>query len=118
MELKFVQSGLKRVFSYSYLVAALLTLLWCAYRGIVAPDTLLLPLILMSAAPLIQRLIPFDDWQVPHHKLRLPRVSFLVLSSMAAILLFGAPETLLLWLALINLGGFLLDTYWASFERR
>lgn len=109
---------MKRVFSGIYLSFAFLTLVWCLYRGAISPDPLLLPLIVMAAAPLIQRLIPFDDWQVVHHKVRLPRVSLLVLLSMAGLLLFADTSSRVLWLGLANLGGFLLDTYWASYDRR
>ena len=112
-----MRCGLKKVFSISYLLGAGLTLLWCLYNGAVDPHPLVVPLLVMAAAPIGQRLIPFDDWQVAHHKVRLPRVSLLVLSGMAVILLFADLNSMILSLALLNLGGFVLDTYWASFDR-
>jgi len=112
-----VHFGLKKIFSIGYLLGAGLTLLWCLYSGAFDPNPLLVPLLVMAAGPLGHRLIAFDDWQVAHHKVRLPRVSLLVLSGMAVILLFADRNSTILLLALLNLGGFVLDTYWASFDR-
>lgn len=64
---------------------------------------------------MVQRFFPFDTPVVAHHKVRLPKVSLLVFLGLGALLLTAA-KGLVLWLALVNVGGFLLDTYWACVE--
>ena len=70
-------------------------------------------LLVMSVLPALQRLMAFDSLSVPHHKVRLPRVSLGVLLGMGVVLLTVDGGGAALWLALANLGAFLLDTYWA-----
>jgi hypothetical protein len=70
--------------------------------------------LVLAIAPILQKLFGFDQWRVPHHKVRLPLVSLCVFVSMALVLLTTNQESALLTLALANLGGFLLNTYWAE----
>lgn len=73
-----------------------------------------LGILLMSAAPAIHRFRPYDAHLVPHHKVRLPRVSLLVMAGLGWVLVTVTETGWQLWLAFANLGGFLLNTYWAT----
>lgn len=71
-------------------------------------------LLLIAVAPFFQAITGYDVMIVPHHKVRLPKTSFLVLLGLAIILLTVGKSSRTLWLGLINIAGFLLDTYWAK----
>lgn len=75
-----------------------------------APTFAAFALVLVVSAPLLQLLIGFDVYQVPHHKVRLPITSLLVLSGRGAVLVGIDSRGPVLWLTLANLGAFLLDT--------
>ncbi|MCV6605945.1 MAG: hypothetical protein OIF34_11610 [Porticoccaceae bacterium] len=64
-------------------------------------------------APMVNLVFPYDKKNSPHHKVKLPMVSLLVMLSVALVLLTVPERGLALWLTLGCLGGFLLDTYWA-----
>ncbi len=96
------------VIYWGLLGVALPVALW---RLIVSPTWAWAGVLMVAGAPLAYRLRPYDELLVPHHKVRLPRVSALVLSGLALVLLTSAPGPAL-WLALAGVGGFLLHTYW------
>lgn len=81
-----------------------------------APTLAACALVLLAFAPLLQLLFGYDAYQVPHHKVRLPVTSLLVLVGLGVVLVSIDSRGAVLWLALANVGAFLLDTYWARAE--
>lgn len=70
--------------------------------------------LLMALAPLLQFIFRWDR-QVPMNaKLKQPLVSLLVMLGIAALLLLVPAPGEALWLGLAILGGYMLDTYWAT----
>ena len=74
----------------------------------------LLGLIVMAISPLLQLLTGYDIFEVPHYKVRLPKTSLLVFLGLATVIVSIDGRTPVLWLAFLNLGAFLLTTYWAK----
>lgn len=69
---------------------------------------------LSAAAPLVNRLWPFDRGFSLNMKVKMPLVSLFVMLGVAWVLLTVPERGWPLWLVLGTLGSFLLDTYWAS----
>lgn len=92
-----------------YCVSALLAV----WQLVISMQWLWVGVVLIAAAPAAQVMFSFDRLQVPHHKVRLPLVSVLVFAGLALVLLTTAQSDFALWLALANVGVFLLDAYWA-----
>lgn len=67
----------------------------------------------VALPPLVQKITPYDSIQT-HGKLRLPKVSLMVLLGIALLLLTAPGAEWSLLLGLLCLGSYLLDTYWAS----
>ncbi len=105
---------IKTLFSSAYL--ALVSVATAVALGFLLLDfQLVWPGVLLTCLPpLVQRFYPFDTGPQIHHKVRLPRVSLLVLLGVAWVLLTVSEYGLPLWLTLGCLGGFLLNTYWAE----
>ena len=111
------QFGLfKGTFIKGYLLLAAVTAIACLGQLFIFHHQPLvwLGVLTISSAPIINRLMPFDVKSVPHHKVRYPRVSLLVFCGLALVLIFIAERGIPLWLALANVGGFLLVAYWAE----
>ena len=72
-----------------------------------------LVVLLAALAPLVNRLWPYDDGSSQNTKVKLPKVSLLIMIGVAWVLLTVAERGWPLWLILGVLGGFLLNTYWA-----
>jgi len=72
-----------------------------------------LGVLLTSAAPLVNRIWPYDANVSVNSKVRLPLVSLMVMLGVAWVLLTISDRSWPLWLALGSLGSFLLHTYWA-----
>lgn len=105
---------MKAVFTHLYLVLALTVSLVAAWWLVVSPLHLTwLGVLLTGIAPLLNRLFPYDQSVSLHHKVKLPRVSALVLIGLAVVLLTVPERGWPIWLALAATGGFLLDSYWA-----
>lgn len=69
--------------------------------------------LLAALAPLVNRFWTYDDGSSMSTKVRLPKVSLLVMLGVAWVLLTVPERGWPLWLLLGILGGFLLNTYWA-----
>lgn len=72
-----------------------------------------LGVLLAALAPLVNRFWAYDDGSSMSAKVRLPKVSLLVMLGVAWVLLTVPERGWPLWLLLGILGGFLLHTYWA-----
>ncbi len=73
-----------------------------------------LGVLLAALAPLVNRFWLYDDGSSTSDKVRLPKVSLLVMLGVAWVLLTVSERGWPLWLVLGILGGFLLNTYWAA----
>jgi hypothetical protein len=109
---------MKKLFSvifYVWLIAALCsTLFYCATNlGVEVFDIAWLGVLLAALAPLVNRFWTYDDGSSMSAKVRLPKVSLLVMLGVAWVLLTVPERGWPLWLILGILGGFLLNTYWA-----
>ena len=71
-------------------------------------------IVLMASLPLSQLIFHWDRQLSANGKLRLPVISLLVLLCLALLLLVLPGPGLAISLAIIALGCFLLDTYWAQ----
>ena len=105
---------MKKNFTRAVLALHTVTLIWGALVLFQTFSVVSCGLILIALAPCVQAVIPFDSLQVPHHKVRLPLVSLVVFCGLAVMLLSAGQTSSLLWLGLLNVGAFLLDTYWAK----
>lgn len=105
---------MKTVFNKAYGLLVWLTAVVAVTMLLLSPRLPWLGVLLMSAAPAVQQLHPYDAFAVPHHKARLPRVSLLVMAGLGWVLVTVTDRGWELWLAFANLGGFLLNTYWAT----
>lgn len=85
--------------------------LWLLWSGFQLPAT---GLLLIAAAPVLHQVYPCDNLHVPHHKVRLPRVSLAVMCGLALVLLSVAERGPVLWLSFANVAGYLLHTYWVQ----
>ncbi|MEH6529341.1 MAG: hypothetical protein V7718_05295 [Porticoccus sp.] len=108
------------IFFYVLLVAALGSTVFYSVMfysatnvDINAFDVAWLGVLLAALAPLVNRLWPYDDGSSQNTKVKLPKVSLLVMIGVAWVLLTVAERGWPLWLILGVLGGFLLNTYWA-----
>lgn len=89
------------VLTAGFFIGNQLHLQWLALMGV-------------ALAPLIQLIAPYDTKAPENPKVRLPRVSLLVFSGFALLLLFIPTAGLALWLGLSCLGSYLLNVYWAT----
>ena len=103
----------KRAFSLITVVAHAGILVYALVRGVAGFSWTAAGLVLVSTAPLLQRLLKLDSLRVTHHKVRLPRVSLAVFTGLALILLSADKQSDMIWLGFVGVGLFLLDTYWA-----
>ena len=104
---------IKRLFSALVLWGQAASLLWAGWSLYIGQGVLAAGLLLIAGGPCVQALTGWDQRVVPHHKVRLPVISLVVFVGLALMLLTGSTSSSLLWLGLLNIGGFLLDTYWA-----
>ncbi len=102
---------MKALFAVAYWCLLLVMLPVSIWQLVSSPAWPWVGPLLVAAAPLCHRLVPCDRLRVPHHKVRLPRISLLVLGGLALVLLLGEPGAALWW-TLAGVGGFLLHTYW------
>jgi len=105
---------LKRVCSYLFLawmLASTAIALVALLREFALPW---LGVLLSAAAPLVNRVLPFDRGFSMNMKVKMPLVSLFVMLGVAWVLLTVPERSWPLWLVLGTLGSFLLDTYWAS----
>lgn len=105
---------LKIIFRFSFVVWSAIAAGLAVYFLVVQPAIFWVGVLVAGLAPLVNMVLPYDRRQSPHHKVKLPRVSLLVLLGFALVLLTIPERGAALWLALGCVGGFLLDTYWAQ----
>ena len=105
---------LKIIFRCSFAVWAAIAVTLAVYLLVLQPAAPWIGVLLAGLAPLVNMVWPYDRRRSPHHKVKLPVVSLLVLLALAWVLLTVDQRGAALWLALGCVGGFLLDTYWAS----
>ncbi len=105
--------SLKKLFSLTVTALAVASLCWALWVLVADVTAPWLGLCLVSGGMLFQQLTGLDRLRVPHHKVRLPMTSLAVLAGLALILLTVEQRGAVLWLGFANVGGFLLDTYWA-----
>lgn len=82
---------------------------WMVISGLLLPS---LGLLIIAFGPLLQWLAEVDTVYVPYHKVRLPGISVLVLAGLALILVTVDRDSEIIWLGFLNVGAFLLATYW------
>ena len=70
--------------------------------------------LLAALAPLLNKLWVYDNDDSINTNVRLPKVSLLVMMGVAWVLLTISDRGWPLWFVLGILGGFLLNTYWAT----
>lgn len=88
---------------------------YCAMSfGIVGFDIAWLGVLLAALAPLINWRWPYDDGLSMSDKVKLPKVSLLVMLGVAWVLLTVSDRGWSLWWVLGILGGFMLNTYWSE----
>ncbi|UTW46269.1 hypothetical protein KFE80_05120 [bacterium SCSIO 12696] len=104
---------LKMIFRASFIFWALVSVCASAFLLFTQPAIYWAGPLVAGLAPMINLVLPYDTQRSAHHKVKLPRVSLLVMLSVALVLLTIPERGLALWLTLGCLGGFLLDTYWA-----
>ena len=104
---------LKLIFRASFIFWAALAVCAAVYFLIVQPAVYWLGPLVSGLAPLVNVVFPYDTKLSPYQKVKLPKVSLLVLLGVALVLLTVPERGPALWLVLGCLGGFLLDTYWA-----
>lgn len=105
---------LKLIFRATFFFWAAVAVCASAYFLITAPAIYWVGPLVAGLAPLVNMVFPFDTKESANKKVRLPKVSLLVLLSVALVLLTIPERGPALWLVLGCLGGFLLDTYWAE----
>jgi hypothetical protein len=104
---------MKKIFSgmyYGWLCVALIVAL---YQLSMAFHLVWLGVLVVVAAPLLNKVWCYDSGESINQKVRFPKVSLLIMVGMAWVLLTLPERGWPLWLALGGLGGFLLHTYWA-----
>ena len=105
---------LKLIFRASFIFWASLAVCTAAYFLFAQPALYWGGSLVAGLAPLINLVFPYDAQVSAHQKVKLPKVSLLVMLSVALVLLTIPERGPALWLTLGCLGGFLLDTYWAK----
>ncbi len=118
---------MKKLFSiafYSWLIVALCVALLAALMnaGFTDVETDLehgfdiawLGVFVAALAPLLNKFWIYDDDASMNTKVHLPKVSLLVMIGVAWVLLTVSERGWPIWFVLGILGGFLLNTYWAS----
>ncbi|WP_438951998.1 hypothetical protein [Porticoccus sp.] len=109
---------MKKLFSLFFFTWSAIALLASLVGLFVLRDIVWLGVLFSSGAPLLNRIRPYDDGYSVNRKLRQPLVSLLVMSGVAWVLLTVPGGEWSLWLVLGVLGGFLLNTYWASVDEK
>lgn len=104
---------LKLIFRATFVLWAGLALIVSFYLLFTQPAVYWAAVLVAALAPLVNMVFPYDKQISAHHKVKLPKVSLLVLLSLAVVLLTIPERGPALWLVLGCVGGFLLDTYWA-----
>ena len=95
----------------SWMALAAAISLWMLFQRFSLPW---LGVLLASAAPLLNRILPYDHISSMNSKVRLPLVSLMLMLGVAWVLLTVSDRGWALWLVLGTLGSFLLHTYWAT----
>lgn len=111
-----VVSPMKKLFSLCFYSWSTIAFLASPMGLFVSGDIVWLGVLLSSGAPLLNRIRPYDNGYSINRKLRQPLVSLFVMSGVAWVLLTVSGGEWPLWLVLGVLGGFLLNTYWASVD--
>jgi len=104
---------MKTLFSLGYLALAAIASLTSLWQFAISFHLAWLGALMTALPPMINRVWAFDRTAPVQHKVKVPRVSAMVLAGLALELLTVPERGLSLWLALGCTGGFLLDTYWA-----
>jgi hypothetical protein len=107
---------LKIIFHICFIVWSLMSLTVSALQLFNDPAIYWLAVLVAALAPLLNMVLPYDSIDSLHQKVKLPKVSLIVMLSLAVVLLTIPDRNVALWLMLGCLGGFLLDTYWARNE--
>ncbi len=109
---------LKIIFRFSFIVWLILSVVLSVYFLAVQAELFWIGVLVAGLAPLGNKVVTYDTRISPHHKVKLPKVSLLVLCGFALVLLTVPERGIGLWLVLGCVGGFLLDTYWAKDSAR
>lgn len=102
------------LFQIGYITFALFVAFYGAWQFGYTEQRVWIACSLVGLFPLLQLILGFDSAIPAHHKIRKPLTTFVVLAAICALLLTASPQHPSLLLALPALGGFLLNTYWAS----
>ena len=107
---------LRHSFSFVYIIVSVAVALYACWQAGHSGSLLWLATATIAALPVLQIITGLDSTQSPHHKIRKPITSALLLLTIAFLLLTSTPQSPVLLLAILALGGFLLNTYWAAYR--